>query len=247
MTHEAPLDEPDDEIPASFTVNTRGLPPARAELARFMAYRQAISADIAKLEEGHDRLLLELARADSIRTQAEEAFEQEAASLADRVMSGAETLIAAFAGRPKPAPGIDPKLTKAALAKLETELQAKRSLADRLSDRYGEFVNNALREHGQALGAEYLATLDQLRGCIAKLHSLDVATGGPTKRDVRAMVPGFCSAGQPSRPLQVGPGDEAVNAGIASWKALGKAWASDPKASPRQFLKFRLRDRPEFT
>jgi hypothetical protein len=79
MTHEAPLDEPDDEIPASFTVNTRGLPPARAELARFMAYRQAISADIAKLEEGHDRLLLELARADSIRTQAEEAFEQEAA------------------------------------------------------------------------------------------------------------------------------------------------------------------------
>jgi hypothetical protein len=242
MTHELVDDDYiDDTVPASIAV-PRGLPPCRAALSRFMAYRQSIAADIAKLESGHDRLLLDLARADSIRTQAEEAFEQEASSLADRVMSGAETLIAAFTGRPKPAPGIDVRLTKAALTKIEGELQAKHGLADRLQDRYGEFVNAALREHGQALGAEYLALLDQLRGCVAKLHSLDVATGGPGKRDVRAMVPGFSAAGQPSRQLQIGPGDDAVNAGVMSWRALGKAWASDPKASPRAHLKFRLRD-----
>jgi hypothetical protein len=162
-------------------------------------------------------------------------------------MSGAETLIAAFTGKPRPSPGIDVKLTRAALSKIEGELHAKRSLADRLSDRYGEFINAALREHGADLGKEYLAALDQLRGCVAKLHSLDVATGGPGKRDVRAMVPGFCSAGQPSRQLQIGPGDDAVSTGIASWKALGRAWSQDPKASPRAHLKFRLRDRPEFT
>jgi hypothetical protein len=161
------------------------------------------------------------------------------------VKAGVEFVRAAFTGRPKAIP--DVRLTRAALAKLEAELIAKRALADRLAARYSEFVNSALREEGAALGAEYLALLDALRASIAKLHSLDVATDGPWKRDVRGMVPGFCSAGQPSRQLQIGPGDEAVSSGVMSWRALGKAWASDPKASARSHLKFRLRDRPELT
>jgi hypothetical protein len=124
MSDATVLDDIDDEIPPGIPV-PRNLPPCRAALSRFMAYTQAIAADIAKLESGHDRLLLELARADSIRTQAEEAFEQEAASLADRVMSGAETLLAAFTGKPRPSPGIDVKLTRAALSKIEGELQSQ--------------------------------------------------------------------------------------------------------------------------
>jgi hypothetical protein len=244
MTYEAVLDDVDDVIPSSIPV-PRGLPPCRAALARYMSYRAAVAADIAKLEQGHDRLLLDLAKADSIRTQNEAAFEQDASTLADSVKAGVEFVRVAFTGKPKAIP--DVKLTRAALTKIEGELQAKRSLADRLAARYGEHINAALREHGADLGKEYLALLDQLRGCIAKLHSLDVACGGPAKRDVRAMLPGFCSAGQPSRQLQVGPGDDAVSAGVMSWRALGKAWASDPKASPRAHLKFRLRDRPELT
>jgi hypothetical protein len=241
MTHE-PLDDADDVIPASIAVPC-GLPPARAELSRFMSYRAAVAADIARLETGRDRLVLEIAKADAIRTQAEEAFEAEAVGLADRVLSGAETLIAAFTGRPKPAPGIDPKLTRAALARIETELQTKRALADRLQDRYGEFINAALREEGAGLAAEYARIIDELRNHICKMHSLDVACGGPAKRQIAASLPGFSIANQPSRSLQIGPSDHAIGVGVAAWKQLGKSWASDPKAAPSRHLKFVQRDK----
>jgi hypothetical protein len=234
----------DDNIPSGITV-PRGLPPCRAALARYMSYRGQVSAEITRLEAGRDKLVLELARADAAKLQAETAFDAEASTLAERLASGVEGLLSTFARKPAPVP--DVRLAKAALAKLEADLTAKLALAGRLSDRYSEFVNAALREEGAGLAAEYLATLDQLRSCIAKLHSLDVACGGPGKRDVRAMLPGFSAAGQPMRSIQVGPADEAVSAGVMSWRALGKAWASDPKASPRAHLKFRLRDRPKFT
>jgi hypothetical protein len=224
MSHEPPLDDPDDDIIPSGTISTRGLPPCRAQLAHFMAYRQAVAADVSRLEAGRDRLVLEIAKADAAKAQADEAFETAAVTLADSIKAGAEIMLAAFTGKPKPAPSIDPKLTRAALAKLEADLTAKLALSDRLADRSGEFISGALREHGADLGKEYLALLDALRNTIGRLHSLDVVCGGPAKRDVRGMLPGFSAAGQPMRSIQVGPGEEAIIDGIARWKALAKRW-----------------------
>jgi hypothetical protein len=239
---------PDDVIPASITA-PRGLPPARAELSRFMAYRAQIAADIARLETGRDRLVLEIAKAAAAKLQADEAFDAQAVTLAEQVLTGVETLFAAFAGKREAKPVPDTKLAKAALAKLEAELTSKQALADRLQDRSAEFTRAALREHGAVLGQEYLALLDQLRNTIGQLHALDVACGGPAKRDVRAMLPGFCSAGQPSRSLQIGPSNHAIDIAIGSWRALAQAWSRDAKAAPSRHLKFVQRDRQatEFT
>ena len=235
MTHE-PVDEPDDVIPASIPV-PRGLPPCRAALARYLSYRGQISADITRLEAGRDRLITELARADTAKAQAEEAFEAEAVTLADRVASGLDEVFSAFTGKPKPAP--DSRLTRAALTKLEAELASKQALADRLQDRYLEHVHAALREKGADLAAEYARIIDELRNHICKMHSLDVACGGPPKRQIAASLPGF---GGSTRPRQIMPSDHAIGVGVQSWKALGRGWAEDAKAPARKFLKFLQRD-----
>jgi hypothetical protein len=246
MTHEAPPDDmdADDPIPASLTVNTRGLPPCRAALARYMAYRAQVAADIAKLEAARDKLVTELARADAAKAEAETVFEAQAASLADSLQAGIEYVCSAFTGKPAPIP--DVRLAKAALVKLEAELGAKQALADRLTDRYGEHINAALREYGATFTAEYVDLVDQLRSTICKLHSLDLATGVGRVGDPLASVPGFAICGQASRPLQVGPSPEAVGAAVASWKALGKGWATDARTPAKKHLRFPVRDRPEF-
>jgi len=242
MTHEPVLDDPDadDAIPASIPV-ARGLPPCRAALARFMSYRGQVAADIARLEQGRDRLVREIDKAAAAKVEAAEAFEVEASTLAERVLSGAETLLATFTGKPKPIP--DVRLAKAALTRIGTELTAKQALAGRLADRYSEHINSALREEGASLAAEYNSLVDQLRLAICKVHSLDLATGIGRVGDVRATIPGFVICGQSNRPRQLCPSDAAIGVGVQSWKALGRGWADDAKAPARKFLQFVLRDR----
>jgi hypothetical protein len=237
--------EPQDgrgDIPASIVANVKGLPPARGRLARYLVWRAEVSADLDRLEAGRTKLQNEIMRSEAAEAQAAAAFEAEAATLAERVASGVEVLFSALARKPKSIVQ-DTKLARAALARLEAEIQSKQALLTCIEGRWGEFHNSALCETGQEIGKAYASTLATLRDQMAQLEGLDILCGAGRGGRLVASVPAFRSAGHKIA------GDHAIvalpaeiGAAVGAWRALARIWSSDPRAPAAKHLRFGKHD-----
>src|SRR5580704_15592124 len=77
------------DIPAGIVARTRGLPPARARLARYLAWRKQVADDLARLEAGKARLVGDIGKVDAAKAALETRLASDSASLLDMVKVGA--------------------------------------------------------------------------------------------------------------------------------------------------------------
>ncbi len=237
--------EPSAIIPAP-----RGLPPMRARLARYLAWRKTDDDDLATLKAGRAGLLVQIAKAEEAKSRAATEADAGATSILDKIKSGKEWSIrdaitsahlAATQALAGSAPSLD--VARAALAKLDAEIEIKTRLAETIADRNAEFVNAALREHAKAeLGREYREAIDAVRDTMTRLEALERMTGAGHDGRLVAELPGFRAAGQRHDVLPVVALPSDISAAIAAWQALGRAWARNPRAEPSKHLKFASHD-----
>jgi hypothetical protein len=179
-----------DDIPAGIVANAGGLPPQRARLARYLAWRNTVADDLAALQAGRDKLVDQIAKADRTKGEVAEAADASAATVLDKIKRGLDWSLGsivspALKDYAATVAASEPQIAvaKAALAKLDAEIEAKTRLADTLTGRHGEFMNAALREHAEAaLGQEYRAAIEAVRASMARLEAVECMTGGRTRR-----------------------------------------------------------------
>ncbi|MGO9773712.1 MAG: hypothetical protein ACLPSW_30040 [Roseiarcus sp.] len=130
-------------------------------------------------------------------------------------------------------------MARAALAKLDAEIEAKTRLQDTLAGRNAEFMNVALREHAEAeLGREYLEAIEAVRTAMTRLEAIERMTGAGHDGRLVAELPGFRCAGQRHERLPVVALPADISGAQAAWRALVQAWTKNPKAEPSRYLAF---------
>jgi len=238
------------DLPATHTAATRGLPPQRARLAHYLAWRKSVGDELAALQKGRDKLLNQIAKADRTKGEVAEAADAGAATVLDKIKRGLDWSLGsivspALKDHAATVAASEPQIAvaKAALAKLHAEIEAKTRLQDTIAGRHAEFTNAALCEHAKAeLGREYQAAIDTVRDCMTRLEALERMTGGGHDGRLVAELPGFRAAGQRHDVLPIVALPSDISAALAAWQALGRAWAKNPRAEPSKHLKFASHD-----
>jgi hypothetical protein len=234
------------EPPKTIVVDTRELPPQRARLARFLAWRQAIAAEIAGLTDGRTKIVAQINQAKSAAAKVEEDKNAGAAAIVNRVKRGLDWSLGSIVPRGhakriasamETAQGL--AVAEMALGQIDREIAAKEAVKATLDGRLSEFTNRALIEHAKStLAADYCAAIEAVRDCVTRLEGLDRLRGRSHDGRMVLDLPGFSVAGHrfDREPVVVSPAE--VSAAVSAWRALAEAWAKSPKADPDKHLKF---------
>jgi hypothetical protein len=232
----------DREPPTDLGADVRGLPPARAALARFVAWRRREADALAQLEAGRGKLAAQVERAEESKRREEAAVDAEASSIVSQIKQGLTWSLAAIRKRTVEA-GPDVEIGKRALGQLNAELEAKRLEVESIGERLAAAADAALREEAGSIAASYETHLSAARAEATKLAALEMVLY--PERDQRRIVieaPGFSVAGDEigSRAIS-GALSEVVKAADV-WRTLKQTWTENPRADPAKVLRFNKHD-----
>jgi hypothetical protein len=214
------------DAPDDIATDIRGLPPARARLAQFVAWRGQVAERLANLQSGIDRLAADVARVTEAKDRLRLLRAADTSSILDNLRQGTEVALSAISGRQ--AQDLSAQLAasehaaEVAAAAIETATPERdhfRAVLAVLDESLPGVVTDALAEHAElTLRAEYNAAESAFRDAAARLRS----TG------------------------RFGPGSIEITIGYAdlarhrpAWKRLEEAWLRDPRAAPAKHLRFK--------
>lgn len=221
LTADGKAFDPPDDVKADI----RGLPPERARLAQFVAWRCLVAERLANLDAGIDELSADVARVTECRDRLQRLRAADTSSMLDNLRQGAGAALSAISGRQAQdlatqlaASEHQAAVAGAAIKAATPEWDHFMAVLAALDERLAGVITEALVEHAEiSLRAEYDRTLRAFVDVAARLR----ATG------------------------RVGPGTievEVARDDIArhrpAWKRLEEAWAKDSRAPAAKYLKW---------
>ncbi|WOJ89854.1 hypothetical protein RZS28_00625 [Methylocapsa polymorpha] len=226
-----------DEPPESVKVNTKGLPPARSLLARFVAWKAALEAELDLLRKGRSDLAEHIDRLECVEAKHREDKTATSLSVLEKIRAGLPYAIVA----PSPSENTSElPIAREALAALDVEIGEKDLHLDQVAAKIAQHAKAAVREHAKALGDAYNVTLATLRDQTAQLAALSRLTGHGHGDKLVAEVIGFDIAGHPRDRLPMRIEELAIAAARKQWSSLAARWQADPRAAAE--LKFEGHD-----
>lgn len=229
------------EPPADIQADVRGMTPARARLARFVAWGRRERDGLATLEAGRGKVAAQVEAAEARRQAHDAEIEAEAEGIADKIKRGLDwTLSFAAPRRAEPAP--DLTVARATLTRLDAAIERKRAEVEAVASRVPSVVDAALREEAAAIGIEYRTALDATRAAMTKLEALDVALGGGRGGRLTFEAPGYAAAGHEIDVTAIVAPPAEISAAVRVWRSFAGALAEDPRADATKFLRFAAHD-----
>jgi hypothetical protein len=230
-------------------VDVAGLPPARARLARFIAWIERTRRELQDMTDGRARLLEEAGVPAVTEKKIRELVDNDTMGLVSWMRAGAKAPSEREIRKFERAQ-LEEKLkgdrhaaevARAALDAIEVEIEGKRRQLTELEGRREDFAADAVLEHADAVGAAYLLKVDELRDLLGRLNGLAVVlrnyrryrpSGGPAETPIPLPSFGLPSFGAP-RPgftLKIDPSAEDMQAAARPWRELLKRWGTDAHA-----------------
>jgi hypothetical protein len=215
----------DLEPPKTLKVNVKGLAPRRAELARLVEWRKAISAELDTLSTGRPKLDGDVKRLE----KAKAAADSETSTAAENVLARIKQRLPWSIAPTKSAPDCTTELqvARTALERLDAERASLEARIESLGNRILSVARRALYEHGAAIRQTYEATVGVLRDMLSQLVALDRVAGVGHEERMVVDFPAFAGP-HPTIPVRVEETD--IEAARQVWLKLLSAWRSDPRA-----------------
>jgi hypothetical protein len=165
----------DLEPPKSLKVNTKGLPPRRAELAKLVEWRKKIASELDALSKGRRELESRIKHPEAAQAIAEGETTAAAENVLDRIKQGLGWKIVVPNSVAPDAKEL--QIAQAALGRLDAERASKEAFIESLGNRIVAMARRAVWEHGAAIRQTYEATVGVLRDMLAQLVALDRVAG----------------------------------------------------------------------
>jgi len=234
------------EPPDDMNVDTAGLPPQRARLARYQAWVARTKAELDALETGRARFLESVGAPAVTEEKIAALIESDRLGLVSWMRSGAAGItpaqIRSFE-RQKLEEALDgdrhaSEVAKAALDDVEREIRERRQQAEALEQRRDAFANDAVIEVVEAIGAQYRRqaeemheTLTQLLGANAAIGTLGYMESLP--KGVKVRLPTFkLSSLGAWRDFGIEVDRREIQIASGPWRQLARLWAEDARAAP---------------
>jgi hypothetical protein len=236
----------DGEPPGDLDVDTYGVPPQRARLARYQAWLVRTQAELEALTAGRARFLESMGAPAVTEEKIAALIESDRLGLVSWMRAGAAGITPAQIQtferqRLEETLANDrhaAEVARGALDQVEREVRDKRQQLEALEQRRDKFAQDAVVEVVEAIGAEYRKqaramreVLVQLMGANAAIAALGFAGNTPT--DVTVRLPGFRLGPIRERhahDIQIAKREIQTAAG--PWRQLLRLWADDARASP---------------
>lgn len=226
------------EPPADIVAPVKGLPPGRARLARYLAWRKVVAAEVGQLEAGRAKLADQIDRADRARAECASEAKAGARAILDKIRKGLDWTIPGAvsakhqsAAQALAASAPDLEVARAALAQVDGEIEAKKTTLATLEGRHAEFVNAALREEARRIGEEYRAAIDAMIEAATQLEALDRLCGAGHDGRVVGELPGFAMADHRFAAIPVALNSNEISAALGVWREQARAWSKDPRVA----------------
>ena len=227
----------DGPIPADF-VAPFGLPPKRAELARFVEWHRRTVAEIEQLEEAHHRAVEALGGETVTKKKIDALIDADVAEVLKFALGGVTITpkkLRAFERHQLEQKLKDDKhaaeVASTTLQEIDREIGIKTVGLKFLENRTDGFVKAALREvgHQSDLVDRYRATIDRLRALVTVMAGLTwYAGGGDGYRELQFQKWGFPELADEN--LTIGFDENSLNAAAAPWRQLACKLLSNPTA-----------------
>jgi hypothetical protein len=227
----------DGPIPADF-VAPFGLPPKRAELARFVEWHRRTVAEIEHLEEAHHRAVEALGGETVTKKKIDALIDADVAEVLKFALGGvtiAPKKLRAFERHQLEQKLKDDKhaaeVASTTLQEIDREIGIKTVGLKFLENRTDGFVKAALREvgHQSDLVDRYRETIDRLRALVTVMAGLTwYAGGGDGYRELQFQKWGFPELADEN--LAIGFDENSLNAAAAPWRQLACKILSNPTA-----------------
>jgi hypothetical protein len=216
------FDAPDD-----VATDMRGLPPARARLAQFVAWRRLVAERLTNLDAGIAELSQDIARVTEAQDRLRGLREADTSSMLDNLRQGARAALSAVSGLQAQDLAADLAASEHQAAVANAALKAATPERDHflavlaaLDERLPGVMTDALTEHaGITLRAEYDAAERALQDIAARMRAPHLGQGTVEVKVSNADI------------LRHRP----------AWKRLEEAWLQDPRAAAGKHLRFRGR------
>jgi hypothetical protein len=227
----------DGPIPADF-VAPFGLPPKRAELARFVEWHRRTVAEIEQLEEAHHRAVEALGGETVTKKKIDALIDADVAEVLKFALGGVTITpkkLRAFERHQLEQKLKDDKhaaeVASTTLQEIDREIGIKTVGLKFLENRTDGFVKAALREvgHQSDLVDRYRETIDRLRALVTVMAGLTwYAGGGDGYRELQFQKWGFPELADEN--LAIGFDENSLNAAAAPWRQLACKLLSNPTA-----------------
>jgi hypothetical protein len=225
----------DGPIPADF-VAPFGLPPKRAELARFVEWHRRTVAEIEQLEEAHHRAVEALGGETVTKKKIDALIDADVAEVLKFALGGVTITpkkLRAFERHQLEQKLKDDKhaaeVASTTLQEIDREIGIKTVGLKFLENRTDGFVKAALREvgHQSDLVDRYRETIDRLRALVTVMAGLTwYAGGGDGYRELQFQKWGFPELADEN--LTIGFDESGLNAAAAPWRQLACKLLSNP-------------------
>jgi hypothetical protein len=227
----------DGPIPADF-VAPFGLPPKRAELARFVEWHRRTVAEIEHLEEAHHRAVEALGGETVTKKKIDALIDADVAEVLKFALGGVTITpkkLRAFERHQLEQKLKDDKhaaeVASTTLQEIDREIGIKTVGLKFLKNRTDGFVKAALREvgHQSDLVDRYRETIDRLRALVTVMAGLTwYAGGGDGYRELQFQKWGFPELADEN--LAIGFDENSLNAAAAPWRQLACKLLNNPTA-----------------
>ena len=227
----------DGPIPADF-VAPFGLPPKRAELARFVEWHRRTVAEIEHLEEAHHRAVEALGGETVTKKKIDALIDADVAEVLKFALGGEAVTskkLRAFERHQLEQKLKDDKhaaeVASTTLQEIDREIGIKTVGLKFLKNRTDGFVKAALREvgHQSDLVDRYRETIDRLRALVTVMAGLTwYAGGGDGYRELQFQKWGFPELADQN--LAIGFDENSLNAAAAPWRQLACKLLNNPTA-----------------
>ena len=227
----------DGPIPADF-VAPFGLPPKRAELARFVEWHRRTVAEIEHLEEAHHRAVEALGGETVTKKKIDALIDADVAEVLKFALGGvtiAPKKLRAFERHQLEQKLKDDKhaaeVASTTLQEIDREIGIKTVGLKFLKNRTDGFVKAALREvgHQSDLVDRYREAIDRLRSLVTVMAGLTwYAGGGDGYRELQFQKWGFPELADQN--LAIGFDENSLNAAAAPWRQLACKLLNNPTA-----------------
>jgi hypothetical protein len=227
----------DGPIPADL-VAPFGLPPKRAELARFVEWHRRTIAEIEHLEEAHNRAVEALGGETVTKKKIDALIEADVAEVLKFALGGEAVTskkLRAFERHQLEQKLKDDKhaaeVASTTLQEIDREIGIKIVGLKFLENRTDGFVKAALREvgHQSDLVDRYRETIDRLRALVTVMAGLTwYAGGGDGYRELQFQKWGFPELADQN--LAIGFDENSLNAAAAPWRQLACKLLNNPTA-----------------
>ena len=222
LTADGKAFDPPDDVKADI----RGLPPGRARLAQFVAWRRLVADRLTNLDAGIAELSADIARVDEAKDRLRRLVAADTASTLDKLRQGAEAALGDVSGLHAQdlaaqlvASEHQAAVAGAALAAATPERDHFMAVLAALDERLAGVMTDALAEHADiSLRAEY-----------------DAAER--TFQDVAARMRAAGRFGLGTIEIRIGYDDLARHR--PAWKRLEEVWLQDPRAAPAKHLRWK--------